>query len=107
MTGGGLALPFINVQFVALVTEDAVSCGMVTCYVSSFLAVTSSDGEKNEEFFNLILRIRKTSSWVNTPPCVFPVFQVPSVIHSNFFAQKLPRGARGPDEAAWWQIGPQ
>ena len=51
MTGGGLALPFINVQFVALVTEDAVSCGMVTCYVSSFLAVTSSDGEKNEEFF--------------------------------------------------------
>ena len=29
----------------ALVTEDAVSCDMVTCYVSSFSAVTSSSDD--------------------------------------------------------------
>ena len=45
VTVGGLPLPFIDVQFVALVTEDAVSCDMVTCYVSSFLAVTSSSDD--------------------------------------------------------------
>ena len=45
MTVGGLALPFIDVQFVALVTEDAVSCDMVTCCVSSYLTVTSSSDD--------------------------------------------------------------
>ena len=45
MTVGGLALPFIDVQLVALVTEDAVSCDMVTCCVSSYLTVTSSSDD--------------------------------------------------------------
>ena len=40
MTVGGLSVP-LNDQWVALVTEDAGSCDMVTCYLSRQQAVTS------------------------------------------------------------------